>query len=160
MDSLKKRIESPSFWLSILGGIGTIAAGLTDTGNPTLIAIGSALIAVHAIGEALVEGVKIIAPAQNVVSEIGEKAAALVPVVEHQVANVQTLIKTVGDQAKILSYRLKGYEVTPHVDVPVSNNTSHTLPGVTVTNSPNIPNSANLPNSVGGGHEIIGVKKP
>lgn len=141
MDSLKSRIKSPSFWLTILGGIGTFAAGLTDTGNPTLMAIGTALIAVHAIGEFMLDGLKVVLPVTSAASNIGDKAAALVPIVEHQVANVQTLIHTVSDQAKILNYRMKGYEVTPHVDVPVS--------------APNTSSTA----TVGGEHQIIGVPK-
>lgn len=159
MESLKKRLESPSFWLSIVGGLGAVAAGLTDTGNPTLIAIGSGVIAVHAIGEALIDAFKVALPSIQTVAhdvtsgDLGDalaKSTALVPIVEEQVTNVQDLIKKVTDNIEILGYKARGYEVTPHVEttqvIPLSqgdgsSKTSHTL-------------------AVGGEHQIIGVQKP
>lgn len=155
------RVKSPSFWLTILGSIGSAGTYFLHTPDPVFIAIGAALTAVYTFSEHFTTSV---AKSQSVVMDqalpaikeaiadvksgdvtgaIGQ-AGALVPVVQDQVGAVQTLVKEARDTFTLIKDKLEGYEVTPHVDTPET--------------APQVAAAPVVPDSVGGQHEVIGGK--
>jgi len=51
------QLKTPSFWISLIGIVGAVGAGLTDSGNPQLIAVGAILTGVYTLAEHLKDGI-------------------------------------------------------------------------------------------------------